>query len=305
MKAAAIAVALMLVASCSPYIYKTEINGFSAGVDELASAYSSGLKSTSSDRQEWQRWQWSSSRAKLALTEGCVPIASAGSDGGPPCTLHEVQKPPPAPSQIERQAALATPIIKALRKYADALAAVTNAEDQQTLEAAQVQFRNSIEGLAKQPNPPLAVSLGPVVDVFSAAATAALNLRRYEILRDCVKAANEPVTQLGRAVGETLDAIRTARANELRLMAVDLTLELGPAFSRAEYLSRLNLIEGKVNSLEALRQSDPRQAAQDMVRAHDELARALQSDSRQAQAVGTSVQTFVDKAKAVREAFVH
>jgi lactam utilization protein B len=65
----------------------------------------------------------------------------------------------------------------------------------------------------------------------------------------------------------------------------------------------LNLIEAKVNSLEALRRSDPRQAALDMVKAHEELARALKDDRRQTQAVVTSVRAFVDKAKAVREAF--
>ena len=58
-----------------------------------------------------------------------------------------------------------------------------------------------------------------------------------------------------------------------------------------------------MNALEALRRSDPRQAARDMVKAHEELALALKDDRRQMQAVIASVRAFVDKAKAVREAF--
>jgi len=293
----------MLVVGCSPYIYKSEINEFSKGVNELSLAYNAGLKSSGSERQERQRWHWVTTRARIALTEGCVPQAFGGPDSAPPCALREVGKAPPAPSKIETQAIEAAPIIKALREYSDALAAVTNAEDQQTLEAAQAQFKNSIQGLVKQRDPALAESLGPVAEVFSAATTATLNARRYNILRGGVIAANEPVTQLGGAIGETLEAIRTARANELRQYADDLMAELGPAFGSADYASRLNLIEGKVNSLEALRRSDPRQAAQDMVKVHEELALAFKDNRRQMQPVIASVRAFVDKTKAVREAF--
>jgi len=303
MRPASVAITLLLVTGCSPYIYKTEINEFSNGVNELSSAYNAGLKSSGSERQERQRRQWTKKRARIALTEGCVLQASGGPDNVSACALREVGKAPPAPSRIETQAIPAAPIIKALRDYADALAAVTNAEDQQTLEAAQAQFKNSIQDLAKQRDPALPASLGPVADVFSATMTAALNARRYEILRDGVTAANAPVAELGGALGEALDAIRTARANELRLLADDLSAELGPAFGSTDYLSQLNLIEGKVNSLEALRHSEPGQAARDMVKAHEELALALKDDRRQVQAVIASVRAFVDKAKAVREAF--
>ncbi len=297
------AILSMLVAGCSPYIYKSEINGFAAGVEQIGAAYQSGLKSTGGERLERQRWEWATTRARIALTEGCVPSAPGAPDMGGACALREVGKASPAPSQIERQAVAAAPIVKGLRDYADALAAVTNAEDQQTLEAAQARFRGSIESLAKQRDPALGTSLGPIVDVFSAVTTAVLNARRFEILKDGVSAANEPVVQLGSAMGEVLDAIRTARTNELRLTADFLVAELGPAFGSAEYVSRLDLVEGKVGALEALRRSNPRQAAQDLVSAHEALARALKDDRRQAQAVVAAVRAFVDKAKEVREAF--
>jgi hypothetical protein len=298
-------IVLMLVAGCSPYIYKKEINGFSAGVNDLGSAYSSGLKSAASEWQERQRWKWITTRVPLALTDGCVLQDSAGTNGSPACALRELGQAPPTPvqSETEKEATKAAPIIKALRKYADALAAVTNAEDQQTLEAAQAQFSSSIQDLAKQRDTTLAKPIEAGAGILATVTTAWLNQRRFEILKNGVTAANEPVKQLGDAMGATLAAIRTARANELRLTAVELTKGLGPAFGSADYMTRLNLIEGRVNSIDALRRSDPRQAAQEMVKAHNELTRALNDDSRQVQAVVDSVRTFVDKAKAVREAF--
>lgn len=302
-RTAAAVAALMMAVGCSPYLYKAEINGFSAGVDTLGSAYSSGLRSTTAERQERQRWDWSKRQARLALTEDCVLQASAGRNGDSACSLREVGIAPPSRSKTEQEVAKAAPIIKALRDYASSLVAVTNAEDQQTLEAAQAQFSSSLQDLAKQTKPELAAQLGPVADAFAAATTAGLNSRRYKILKNGVIAANKAVADLGDAMGDVLNAIRTARANELRLTADFLTSELGPSFTSAEYMTRLTLIESKVDSLEALRRSGPRQAAKEMVKAHDDLARALMDDRRQVQGVGNSVRTFVDKAKAVQEAF--
>lgn len=292
-----------LLAGCSPYIYRAEINDFATGVEQLGVAYGAGLKNTGGERLERQRWEWAARRAPIALLEGCVLSAPGAVEAESACALREVGKPPPAPSQIERQAFAAAPIVRGLRAYADALAAVTNADDQQALEAAQARFRDSIEALAKQREPAHGTSLGPIVDVFSALTTAALNARRFEILKDGVSAAKEPVAQLGGAMGETLEAIRIARGNELRVTADLLAGDLGPAFSSADYAGRLNLVEGKVQALEALRRSSPRQAAQDLVKAHEGLARALKDEKRQAQAVAAAVRTFVDKAKEVREAF--
>lgn len=292
----------VFLGGCSPYVYKTEINGFASGVDALASAYASGLKSTTSERLERQRWQWGTSRARLALTPGCVPQPGGTTDAAASCALQEVGKIPSAPSKTEQQAGAAVPIVRALREYANGLAAVANAEDQQVLEAAQMQFRNAVQDLVKQQDPKLAASLGPAADLFWALTTAALNARRYEILRSGVTVAQDPVTQLGRAMGDTLDAIRTARANELRLTADFLTAELGPGVDRAEYVSRLTLIETKVNALETLRRSDPRQAVRVMVAAHETLKRALNDDARQAEAVVASVRLFMDKARAARDA---
>ena len=166
MKAASVVLVLILVVGCSPYIYKSEINEFSNGVNNLNVAYSSGLKSLGTERQEKQRWDWAKNKALVSLTEGCVPQATGGPDTTPPCALQANGMALPAPSRTETEAVKAAPIIKALREYADALAAVTNSKDQQDLEEAQAQFKNSIQNLAKQRDTKLTKPDGPISELL-------------------------------------------------------------------------------------------------------------------------------------------
>lgn len=294
--------AIGLLSGCAPYLYQTEIDGFSKGVNDLGSAYASALSSTASERQERQRWQWGRAGAELALTEGCVPNAPGQPLITSECRLREVGKTPPPPSPVEAAAAGAAPIVKALRKYVDALAAVTNAADRQALEAAVVQFQGSVQGLVNQVQPG-GPQLGPIADVIGAAGIAALDTRRYWALREGVNDANGAVATLGNALGVALDSLKTARANELRSTADLLVEELKPGVESTAYVTRVGLLESRTDAIDALRRSDPREAAREMVEAHEQLARALRDDKRQVTAVTTSIQTFVDKAKAVRDAF--
>ena len=133
--------------------------------------------------------------------------------------------------------------------------------------------------------------------------TAALDQRRYEILRAGVTAANEPVSTLGTALGDVMGDMRIARTGELRQAADLMIADLGPATASSDYSARLRAARDKVAALEAVRTSDPRQAARDMVVAHAALAKALNDDSRQVESVASAVSNFVDKATALKDAF--
>ncbi len=293
--------AAVVLGGCAPYVYKSEINAFAGGVDDLATAYRTGMKGMAGDRVELQRWQWSVDRPRVSLSEECV-VDFKSPAAGPACAVLPSSGKPLPPSAVETQAAAAAPIVAALRDYANALAAVTNAEDAEQLDAAQTKFRGSLQGLLKQQSVE-APKVGPVVELIGAAFTAVLNERRYTILRDGVTAANGAVEQLGQALGETLTIMRVAQAGQLKLTADHMALQLGPGVGGREYVERLSLVEAKAASLESLRRSDPRRAADDMVRAHRELARALADESRQGEAVFEAVIVFSEKAKAVRSAF--
>jgi hypothetical protein len=296
--------AITASAACSPYVYKTEINGFSAGVDQLAAAYNAGLRSVAEDRADRQRWLWTDGQAKLAITDGCAPGVAGAPEATTPCGLREVGQPIPEPSKVEQQAANAAPIVKAFQDYAAALAAVTDAADREALDAAQADLKRSVEAFTKQANPALAAGAGPLADLFAAVTGAALDTRRYQVLKAGVTTAKQPVAVLGGVMGDALDALRAARADELQPTAVRLGEGLGPKLGGEAYAVRLDALQGKVAALEALRRATPKQAATDMVAAHDALAQALADNSRQVDTVVSTVKTFVDKAKAVHEAFV-
>ena len=136
------------VAGCAPYVYKSEINAFSSGVENLATAYKFGLKSLASERAAQERLRLSSDRPPVALSEDCE-VSLKVPEGGPPCMALAGRREPIPVSPVERQAMTAAPVVQALRDYADALAAVTNAEDEAQLEAAQAMFRDSVESLVK------------------------------------------------------------------------------------------------------------------------------------------------------------
>lgn len=133
--------------------------------------------------------------------------------------------------------------------------------------------------------------------------TIALNARRHRVLKKAVSDANLPIVDLGYAMGEALGSLQLARQNELLQTAQTLSIGLGPGLSHDEYSERVKILDEKVTTIETLRKSNPRQAAQEMVAAHEQLNEALSDDSRQRGAVADAVTAFVDNAEAVRAAF--
>jgi hypothetical protein len=295
-------VVVSALAGCSPYLYKTEIDGFAKGVDDLGTAYESGRQLTATDRVDNQHRDWQEGRAKLALSVGCSPPPSGPSDAGDICSLREIGKSTPGPGPSEQESAKAAPIVKALRKYAQALAAVSNVADRDALIAAQAQLKGSVQALAKAADTGQAGAVGPIADLFSTLMLAALDQRRFDILKAGVNAANPSISVLGPALGNALEALRLVRIKELRIAADFHVASLGPTVSRAEYSTHLNKAWDMVNAIDRLRTASPQQAALDMVKAHAELATAINDDSRQFDAVAATIGDFIDKANAVKSA---
>jgi len=290
------------VAGCAPYVYKSEINAFSSGVENLATAYKFGLKSLASERAAQERLRLSSDRPPVALSEDCE-VSLKVPEGGPPCMALAGRREPIPVSPVERQAMTAAPVVQALRDYADALAAVTNAEDEAQLEAAQAMFRDSVESLVKLQSDQAATRVSPVVELLGAGWTAYLNQRRFEVLKTGVNAANAPVAKLGKTLGEAFATLRVAQALQLRTTANAMASGLVKNVSAKEYEERLALVERKAADLETLRRTDPRAVADDMVRGHEALRVALNDNTRQSKAVVEAVKQFVERARAVRDAF--
>jgi hypothetical protein len=291
-------VASLLLAGCSPYVYKQEIDGFATGVKDLATAYSDGRSYVATRDLEDQDAKWAQGRAPLTIT--ACEFRDTGAPGTVECVLHQVAQPVPGPSPLGAAVRDTGPIVRALSDYSSALAAVANAADREALIAAQSKFKTAVQGLASEAAGKPVASVGPAVDLFNALTAALLDQQRYEILRSGVTAAREPVSVLGTTLSRTLGGIWMVRANELRDSA---NLEVRNLGAGADYPARLKRARERVAALETLRTKNPATAATDMVAAHDALANALADDSRQVEAVATAVGSFVTQAKTVRDAF--
>ena len=289
---------LALVASCSPYVYKSEIDGFATGVKDLATAYNDGRAYVASRDLEDLDAKWAQNRAPLTIT--ACEFRDTGAPVNVECALHQVAQPVPSPSPLGSAVRDAAPIVRALSDYSSALAAVTNAADRESLTAAQTKFKTAVQGLASEAAGKAVPAVGPAVDLLNALTAAFLDQQRYEILRSGVSTAREPVAILGKTLAGTLGGIWMVRANELRDAANAEVRNLGTG---ADYPARLKRAREKVTALETLRSKNPAIAATDMVAAHDALAKALTDDSRQVEAVATAVGTFAAQAKAVKDAF--
>ncbi len=318
----------VLSAGCSPYLYKGEINEFSKGVNQLAEANTIGVRNANEARANRSRWIWLNEKPKLTLTDGCEGIKTTE---WKPCGLKEnerktVSKSTPKVSEPIKEGGSgvvgqsdqgpresipiqddAKAIVKALQDYADGLAAVTNAADREALDKAQAELTQSVGGLAtevaKLSGQPVAAQVKPITDLFTTIATVMLDTRRYQALQREVKKARQPVADLGKNLGDMLTNLRDTQVNALRGTATELELKLGPQFDESTYATRLDALQSTATALEALRSVNPKEAADKMVEAHNELANALAENQGQAEAVLQATKTFFDKAKAVREAF--
>lgn len=295
-------VACVLFAGCSPYLYKSEITGFSDGLNQLDSAYVGGLKSVVSDLQDQRRLDWTTARVPFAVDPACMTIPDGQPVNQAPCRLRQSGVAEPAAEAVWNSRSFeSVPALQVLRLYAEGLAAVTNAEDQKTFEAAKVQLKSSMDALvtASKKTPPAA--LGPVADSVAYVALTVLDHRRYIALKKAVTEAREPVRTLGLSLGEGLDTLRRARINALNLSADVLAGAAETPQSQESYTRLLDAATVKINQVQELRMADPTKAAKAMVKAHDDLADALNDDSRQIKNVLAAVKAFQAQAQAVRK----
>jgi hypothetical protein len=219
------ALCLAVVAGCSPYVYKQEIDGFAAGVKDLAAAYHESRGYLATRDQEKVDAQWVASHARLTIT--ACEFRDAGRPGTVECVLHEIAQPVPTPlpdTAIFREVAIN---VETLSRYATALAAVANAADREALTAAQARLKTAVQGFAKEAAGGTVPGVGPTVDLFSSLTAALLDQQRYAILRSGVSSAKEPVGDLGRTLAVALGGVWMERASALRRTASEDAESLG------------------------------------------------------------------------------
>lgn len=302
----ALLLALGLAAACSPYVYKREINAFATGVENVSASHSAALAEARRLRLAEQRRQWILERAELAISPGCIGTPDDARDemwAEDRCVLNRVDGEPLAPSATEVAARQAVPIAEGLTAYAQALKAITNAEDRATLDAATAELTGAIAALAPEGSRPEINAAG---GLLSSLFGAYLDRRRLDTLRSGVGSAQPHIALLAPRLGESLDTLRReaiARRNANVARILDELNELGDGVSADAYAAHLAELEEETTALEALRLARPRETAIALVTAHEALRRALADDNRQIEAVVAAIQQFYEQVEKVEKAF--
>ncbi len=307
-------VAACLLASCSPYVYKQEISAFNNGVDAVTASYETGRQSIADTIAQDQQQAFVSGRAKLDLLDGCDEVDPSGNPPKlSPCAVTRFPATnPPAPPAVETALANAAPAFEALKNYAAALNAITNAADDAQLTAATQSLTSSVDRLttaaatlSSGPAPPQSV-INASSGVVDQLLTVYLDSRRYEVLRNTVPAVDSSIATLAQTVKAALLAIRAQQLVRLQreMHAAQAPLQSATVgkLSAAEYQNDLAILQIKVVAFNQLRVIDPQVAVNGLVDAHHQLAQALQNDTRQAQPVYTATINFLNSAAQLQSA---
>jgi len=305
----------IFLAACSPYVYNQEIEAFNGGVNAIAASYDTGRKSVSDTIAQQQQQAFVARRVKLDLPDGCDQVDPTGSPPKlPGCAV--VKFPAtgsPAPTSVEIALASAAPAFDALKNYAGALSAVTNAADDAQLRSATQGLISSVDGLsaAVASVAPGASSpqskINAAGSVLGQAVAFYLDSKRYEVLRNAVPAIDSSIATLGETVKAALLTIRAQQLLELQremhAAAAPLQSPTVGKLSAAEYQNDLSVLQSKVAAFNQIRSVDPQATVAALVDAHHKLAQALQDDARQAQPVYATMIAFLNSAAQLQSAF--
>jgi hypothetical protein len=295
------------LAACSPYSYPKEVSAISTGVDQLSDGFTSGYAALAADRTAQVQLDLTSARAKVTLPKSCSNPQSQL-----PCTLYRFGGTEPTLSAIEQDRDKTMVALGVLKDYAHALAAVTNAADRTSYDAAVAQLSGAVGALAKNADavaPGVSTVAPAIVNIVGWLVGTALDQQRFDSLKAAITAVgtpqangNIPINTVAMTLGDGLLALSTERQTVLGNEADALVKPLGPSLSDAAYRQRLSDAQAVVVVLDGLRRADPIAAAKGLVKAHKALVAAVNDPSRNYPALLKAVGDFVDQATALQTA---
>jgi hypothetical protein len=210
-------------------------------------------------------------------------------------------------------------LLKALKDYAQALVAVTNAADRAAYNAAVAQLASTVGTIAEDAGPygaAASTEAPAAVNLIGWIVGTALDRQRFDSLKAGVIAVSTPFSD-GKhcAVGKTtpIDCVATEAGAGLYALALArrevlvkevnvLTDPLGPSLTDAAYRQRFSDAQAVLAVLDGLRQADPNAAAAGLVKAHEALVAAVDDPSRNYPSLVKAVRDFADQAAALHSA---
>jgi hypothetical protein len=302
-----------LAACSSPYNFSREVGAFGTGVAQLSDGFNSGYAALAADRAALAQLQLTGNRAKVAIAKSCFAIPRQSSQNEVPCELYRSGGSPPARSEIEQARNKTTVLLAALKDYAQALVAVTNAADRAAYDAAVGQLASAVGAIASNAGPQGA-AIGTVapaaVNLTGWVVGAALDQQRFDSLKAGVDAVGRPlpdgktiaIDAVAREAGAGLFALALAQREVLVNELNTLTHSLGPSLTDAAYRQRLNDAQAIAAVLDRLRLTDPTATANALINAHRALVAAVDDPGRDYSSLVTAVNDFADQAAALHAA---
>lgn len=310
---------------CSPYLYQKEVGSFSSSVVAVSNGVTQGLDNFDQDQAAADIAQVVGARAGVNLSPGC-----GNERPNDRCRLMvppKVDQDPSAAGKFDPIKPEVLVVLAALKAYTDGLTAVTNAQDRKDYDAAASQLSSSVAELGTALG---AVALGgalagpalsEVVTLTTWTIGAGLDAARYDTLRSAINAVGTPSADPGKqsaiqvvidkAITPALSAVRSARLSLLYVQLnartdrinSDLSATGATHISLDRYDTPLTDSALLVATLNAIKGVDSAAVGKSLVKAHDELQKAVNEKSRQFQGLVSSIADFADKASALEKAF--
>jgi hypothetical protein len=321
-----LSVAIAALCGCStPYLYQKEVGSFSSSVTAVADAVTQGFDTVDQDQAAADIAQVVGARTGVDLDPTCGRESSSD-----PCRVTPLGERPD--QNLAGKFADIKPkekkVVAALKAYADGLAAVTNAQDRKDYDAAASQLASSVAslGTALGAVTSTGAAAGPALSALVAFGTftigSGLDQARYDTLKSAINAVGMPSADLGgqsaiqiaanKGVTPAISAVRSARITllfrQLNAQQDRINLDLkaaGAAHVSPERFDRpLSDLALLVATLNLERAVDPGAVGKSLVKAHDDLVKAVNDQSRQFESLVNSIADFAEKAAATEKAFV-
>lgn len=308
---------LLGAAACSPYSFSSEVASMSNGVDKMAESFSSGYDGLANDLATTKRVEMAVKRQAILVAPTCDDEINAPRNDAAVCGLYIAGTPAPALTDLQLTQAQMMQSVRLLKKYANALAAVTNAADRTAYDTAVGQLSGAVGTMAAAvaPAAPVAMIAPAAINAMGWVFGTALDQQRFDSLRTAVNHVGKPLPteanpnpnspirvvtgRLGKGLSTLTDARIRALSREAGLLAAGLSSR---PLSDEAYRKQLAEAWAAAATADALQRSNPRGAAADLADAHDKLVEAVNDPGRSYGSLLKAVGEFGEKISAVHAA---
>ncbi|UYN93888.1 MAG: hypothetical protein KIT25_17790 [Enhydrobacter sp.] len=302
------ALSVAALAGCSPYGFSKEVGDFDASAKGLATSVAAGHQTLRDDALAAARRDLIYHQRRVAIPVSCQPGQSV--KDGPPCRPYAVGGSPVIadPDPIDPKV---KELVTVLNAYTGALAAVTKASDRAEFDKEVGNLAKAVQGLMAATG--VGVTAAPViaagVNLFGWLVGTALDIQRYETLRNAVNAVDapakndvKPMKTIANTLQGELVVLMEVRQGKLLDEAALVRRRIGPGNSDETYRTRLADLEALLAAVEDLRKADPAAAAQGLAKAHEELVAAVNNPKIDFEQLIKSLGELKDKVEAVQKA---